>query len=144
MYTSFSVLCQPPPQKKCQNFQIPVIFRIFRQLLPLTLHGFHQTHAALIFIFYIDVYYEGKHFFLSTWKCSRSKIHKSSYISSKASMERNTPKNVITFSWSGKCIFIAEIKETGIQGEISSPIWYIFYLLPDKKKLDKKGAISIQ
>lgn len=56
MYTSFSVLCQPPPQKKCQNFQIPVIFRIFRQLfLPLTLHGFHQTHAALIFIFYIDV-----------------------------------------------------------------------------------------
>lgn len=62
-------------------------------------------------------------------------------------MERNirtTEKNV-TFSWPGKCIFfIAEIKETGIQCEISSPIWYIFYLLPDKKKLDKKGAISIQ
>lgn len=37
-------------------------------------------------------------------------------------------------------IFIAEIKETGIQGEISSPIWYIFYLLPDKKKLDKKRS----
>lgn len=56
---------------------------------------------------------------------------------------RTTQKNV-TFSWPGKCIFIAEIKETGIQCEISSPIWYIFYLLPDKKKLDKKGAISIQ
>lgn len=51
-------------------------------------------------------------------------------------MERNirtTPKNV-TFTWPGKCIFIAEIKETGIQCEISSPIWYIFYLLPDEKK----------
>lgn len=68
-------------------------------------------------------------------------------------MERNirtTKKNVtftwpvITFSWPGKCIFIAEIKGTGIHCEISSPIWYIFYLLPDKKKLDKKGAISIQ
>lgn len=53
-------------------------------------------------------------------------------------------KKVITFSWPGKCIFIAEIKGTGIHCEISSPIWYIFYLLPDKKKLDKKGAISIQ
>lgn len=44
------------------------------------------------------------------------------------------PKKNVTFTWPGKCIFIAEIKETGIQGEISSPIWYIFYLLPDKKK----------
>lgn len=61
-------------------------------------------------------------------------------------MERNirTTKKNVTFSWPGKCIFIAEIKQTGIHGEISSPIWYISYLLPDKKKLDKKGAISIQ
>lgn len=47
------------------------------------------------------------------------------------------PKNV-TFSWPGKCIFIAEIKETGTHCEISSPIWYIFYLLPDKKSSIKK------
>lgn len=49
-------------------------------------------------------------------------------------------KNVITFSWSGKCIFIAEIKETGIQ----VPFGTSFIFSQTKKKLDKKGAISIQ
>lgn len=53
MYTSFSVLCQPPPPKKMPEFPNTSYFQKFQTAF--TLHGFHQTHAALIFIFYIDV-----------------------------------------------------------------------------------------
>lgn len=148
MYTSFSVLCQPPPpKKKCQNFQIPVIFRNFRQLLPLCFAWFpSNTCSSNFYLLYRCITRENISFYL------HKNVLDPKFINRVTSHQKHQwkeilelpQKNVITFSWSGKCIFIAEIKETGIQCEISSPIWYIFYLLPDKKKLDKKGAISIQ
>lgn len=55
------------------------------------------------------------------------------------------PPKSITFSWPGKWFFfIAEIKETGIHCEISSPILVHLLSSPRQKKLDKRGAISIQ
>lgn len=55
------------------------------------------------------------------------------------------PPKSITFSWPGKWVFfIAEIKETGIHCEISSPILVHLLSSPRQKKLDKRGAISIQ
>lgn len=124
--------------KWCQNSLTPVYFG---QLLPPSLHALHQMPAALYLWSYLlyrcilRVIFFSLH--MKMFKIQNSWIKIKVYLMKSINEKKypNYQKYFTFYSWPGtcKCIFITEIKETGIHCEISSPIWYIFYLQPDKK-----------
>lgn len=142
MYTSFSVLCQPPPPpKKMPEFPNTSYFQNFQTAFASYFAWFpSNTCSSNFYLLYRCITRENISFYLHENVLDPKFINR---VTSHQKHQRKEilelpQKNVITFTWPGKCIFIAEIKETGIQCEISSPIWYIFYLLPDKKSSIKK------
>lgn len=141
MYTSFSVLClnTPPPLSQMPEFPntsyFQTAFASYFAWFP------SNTCSSNLYLLYRCIMRGNIFFYLHENVLDPKFINRYQGTSHQKHQWKEIfePPKSITFSWPGKCFFfIAEIKETGIHCEISSPIWYIFYLLPDKKSQIKK------